>query len=107
MPCQAIPNSQKKALWECYQRQYSKPRQCEVIPRFKKGSNYPTSPYTVCEILCDCYHFLDQDISCSSFSKHQTANWPILEILYNWQQNIQNQGGIVTGELLIEKAWHI
>src|SRR5699024_4536831 len=43
-----------------------------------------------------------------SSSKHRTANWPILEeILYNWQQIIQNWGGIVTGEILIEKARHI
>ena len=30
---------------------------------------------------------------------HWTVNWPTLEeISYNWQQIIQNWGGIVTGE---------
>ena len=110
MPRQAISDSQKKALRQWYQRQYPKPRQREVIPWFKKEFNHQISASTVCEILSDRYLFLDQDIPSSSLSssKHRTANWPILEeILYNWQQIIQNRGGIVTGEILIEKARHI
>ena len=86
MPHQVIPDSQKKALQQWYQRQYPKPCQHEVIPWFKKEFNQ-ISASSVCEILSDHYLFLDQDIPSSSLSSTQwTVNWPILEeILYNWQ----------------------
>lgn len=36
------------------------------------------------------------------------ANWPILEdILYHWQQWIENRNGLITGDILLEKARQI
>ena len=109
MSRQAIPDSQKKALQEWYKRQYPKPRQRDCIPWFKGQFNHQISPSTVCVILSDCYQYLDQESSSSSLSFwNRSANWPILEeILYDWQQIIQNRGGTVTGDILIEKAWQI
>lgn len=109
MPHQAISESQKKALRAWFRQQYPKPRQRDCIPWFQNQFNQQLRPSTVSDILSNRYIHLDDDRSVPSDTYRQRhANWPILEdILYQWQQGIEERNGLVTGDILIEKARQI
>ena len=109
MSRQPISDIQRKALREWFQHQYPGPRQRECILWFKETFNHQITQSTVSDILSDRYRYLDQGIeSLKPTFRQRTANWPILEkILFHWQQNIQRQGGFITGDILCEKARRI
>ena len=113
MPHQAISEAQKKALRTWFRQQYPKPCQRDCIPWFESQFNQQIRPSTVSDILSDRYIYLDNRPVHPATDKHPTyrqrpANWPILEdILYQWQQGIESRNGLVTGDMLIEKARQI
>lgn len=109
MPRQPISDIQRKALRQWFQHQYPQPRQRDCMFWFKNKFNHQITQSTVSEILSDRYLYLDQGIEPSKPTfRQRTANWPILEeILFNWQQNIERQGGLITGDILCEKAREI
>jgi len=83
------------------------------IEWFYKQFNHQISQSTVSESLSNHFAYLDQDSSASQTSLRDpfcqwAPNWPILEaILFDWQQLIERQGGIITDDILIEKACQI
>ena len=109
MPHQAISEAQKKALRAWFRQQYPKPRQHDCIPWFQSHFNQQLRPSTVSDILSNQYLYLDDDRSVpSDIYRQRHANWPILEdILYHWQQGIEARNGLLTGDILLEKARQI
>lgn len=112
MPRHAISDSQRKALRAWYFHRYPRPRHKDCIEWFYERFNHRISQSTVSEILSNRYSYLDQDptlqTSVRESFRQRAPHWPILEaILFDWQQLIERQGGIITGDILIEKARQI
>jgi hypothetical protein len=106
-----ITKAQKKALRDWYRGQYPKPSQRACILWFAGQYNQRISQSTVSSLLSTQYRYLDE-ISPTSREldtlRQRQPQWPQLEeILYKWQQLIEARGGLVTGDLLSEKAREI
>ncbi|KAF2191763.1 DDE-domain-containing protein [Zopfia rhizophila CBS 207.26] len=106
-----ISNVERKALRRWTFAQQPRPRQKAIIDWFEAEYGRKISQSTVSESLNDYFKYLDaEDLPTDESFRLRSANWPILEaILYEWQQRIENQGGLVSGALLAEKAeeiWH-
>ena len=74
---------------------------------FESGCRITQS--TVSESLSDRFAYLDAIVTSNiaSFRQRQ-PQWPILEaILFKWYRQIEQQGGIVTGDILLLKAKEI
>lgn len=115
MPRQGVTAREKKALRAYYQCQVPRPTQKACISWFRNSYNRTLSQSTISEYLSDHYSYLDNidpSIVANSFTlqaqRQRPAQWPTLEkILYEWHRAIEAKGGIVTGQILIEKAKQI
>ena len=110
MPRRPISDEQRGALRRWYQRQHPKPRQSEAARWFETQFGHRITQSTVSESLSDRFTYLDTPSApntTSSFRQRQ-PQWPILEaILFDWQRRIEQQGGVVTGDILLLKAREI
>ena len=103
--------AQKKALRDWYRSQRPAPSQKACIQWFATQYNQKISQSTVSSLLSAQYHYLDQISPTSrelNTSRQRQPQWPQLEdILYKWQQLIKGRGGLITRDLLSEKAREI
>ena len=107
----AITQAQKRALRQ-WARSYEKtPSQKDCIAWFQEQFNSLISQTTVSKCLGTTYDWLDNPPSTTNkdnSARNRQSHWPELEqILFNWQQLIQAKSGLVTGDLLIAKAYEI
>ncbi|KAF2182963.1 hypothetical protein K469DRAFT_787112 [Zopfia rhizophila CBS 207.26] len=102
-------NAKRKALRQFYYNSKSYPRHKDRIEWFQQKYNHKIVQYTVSDSLSSHYHHLDDEpVPSTNAFRQRQANWPILEsILFSWQQQIEYRGGLVSGELLAEKAKEI
>jgi DDE superfamily endonuclease/Fission yeast centromere protein N-terminal domain/Tc5 transposase DNA-binding domain len=113
----SITNTKKQALRAWYRSKQPPPTQKQCIQWFEATYHHRLSQSTVSEYLSDHYLYLDsldplqQTTSAILTSKRRRSpQWPRLEqILFQWQQIIESKGGLVSSDLLAEKAreiWH-
>lgn len=97
-----ISDEQRRALRRWHQAQPKSIRQIDVINWFERQYGHRIRQSTVSDSLSKKYQFLDTS---AQKPRLLQGNWPILEtILFDWQQNIENQGGDITGDILISQA---
>lgn len=103
-----LTKAQKKALRDWYSSQRPAPSQKACIQWFAAQYNQKISQSTVSSLLSAQHRYLDQISPTSrelNTSRQRQPQWPQLEdILYKWQQLLEGRGGLVTGDLLSEKA---
>jgi Fission yeast centromere protein N-terminal domain len=104
-----ISDEQRKALRKWFQSQHPKPRQSDAAKWFEVKFGHRITQSTVSESLSDRFTYLDTDLDMNKTSfRQRQPKWPILEaILFEWQQRIEQQGGLVTGDILLLKAKEI
>ena len=104
-----ISDEQQKALRKWFQSQHPKPRQSDAAKWFEVKFGHRITQSTVSESLSDRFTYLDTDLDVNKTSfRQRQPKWPILEaILFEWQQRIEQQGGLVTGDILLLKAKEI
>lgn len=106
-PKRGISIEQRRALRRWAHRQVPKPTQRQCIEWFFQEYNHRLSQSTVSESLSSTFANLD-DSSHPTSLRLRTGNWPELEkILFDWQIQIEQEGGVTTGDLLQEKARRI
>ena len=108
-PKQRILLEQRRALRAWAHKQHPKPSQKACIAWFHEQYGLKISQSTVSESLSSHFEAIDTSGD-SQRSRIRTGQWPDLEnLLFLWQQRIEERGGITTGELLRKKAqqiWH-
>lgn len=103
---QAITLEQRRALRKWAHQQYPKPTQKACIDWFLLQFNHKLSQSTVSESLSA--HFKDLDTSTTQGQRIRTGQWPDLkQILFDFQQRIDSQGGFTSGDILQQKAREI
>ena len=107
----AITQAQKRALRQWARSCEKTPSQKDCIAWFQEQFNSLISQTTVSKCLGTTYDWLDNPPSTTNkdnSARNRQSHWPELEqILFNWQQLIQAKSGLVTGDLLIAKAYEI
>lgn len=103
----SIERRERKALRAWYFQQDPRPSHKECIAWFEGEFHHKLCQSTISESLSERYSYLDNPLP--SFSdthrRSRPSQWPILErILFEWQQSLQQQGDLPTGDLLIAKA---
>lgn len=103
----SIERRERRALRAWYFQQDPRPSHKECIAWFEGEFHHKLCQSTISESLSDRYSYLDNPLP--SFSdthrRSRPSQWPILErILFEWQQSLQQQGNLPTGDLLIAKA---
>ena len=109
MPRHPISDEQRKALRRWYQRQHPKPRQSDAAKWFEIKFGHRITQSTVSESLSDRFAYLDTPSTSNTTSfRQRQPQWPLLEaILFEWNRQIEQQGGVVTGDILLVKAQEI
>jgi DDE superfamily endonuclease/Fission yeast centromere protein N-terminal domain/Tc5 transposase DNA-binding domain len=106
---QRILLEQRRALRIWAHQQHPKPSQKACIAWFHEKYGITISQSTVSESLSTHFEAIDTHGNAQS-SRLRTGQWPDLEnLLFLWQQQVEEQGGLTSGELLRQKAqqiWH-
>jgi hypothetical protein len=106
-PKQRILVHQRQALRTWALSQYPRPSQKTCIAWFLEKYGLKISQSTVSESLSSHFEALDTSTN-KDRSRLRSGQWPDLEnLLYLWQQRIEERGGVASGELLREKAQRI
>lgn len=101
---EGIPEAQKQALRAWVRSQYPRPNHASCITWFKNVFSRTLSQSTVSLILSKEYEYLDNTQG-SFVQRRQPPKWPLLDTaLFEWQQRIQQAGGLINSEILREKA---
>lgn len=103
----AISLEKRCALRSFYQNQRPKPSQRQCIEWFKQQYGHTLSQSTISESLSERFAFLDtgNGTNTDTVLCQRGGNWPDLEAaLFEWHQRIEANGGITSGDLLIEGA---
>jgi len=104
-----ISHVERKAIRSWTFSQHPRPRQKAIVAWFEAEFARKLSQSTISESLDDRFQHLDAEAPLSNTAyRVRAAAWPILEaILYEWQQKIEAQGALVSGDLLADKAREI
>ena len=106
-PKQRILLEQRRALHTWAHQQHPRPSQKACIAWFHEQFSLKISQSTVSESLLSHFEAVD-NTSNAQRSRLRTGQWPDLEkALFLWQQQIEQRGGITSGELLRQKAQQI
>jgi len=101
---QRILLSQRRALRAWALQQYPRPSQKACITWFQAQYGRTISQSTVSESLSDRFEAIDTSTD-TARSRLRSAKWPDLEnLLFLWQQEVEENGGTTSGELLRIKA---
>ena len=101
---QRILLSQRQALRTWALQQHPRPSQKACISWFQTQYSRTISQSTVSESLSSHFKAIDTSIN-TARSRLRSGQWPDLEnLLFLWQQEIEEKGGTTSGELLRIKA---
>ena len=104
---QQILIEERRALRAWVRSQYPRPSQKACIEWFDSQFHRRITQSTVSESLSSRFDSLD-NTTATFRARARTGQWPDLEkVLYLWQQQIEERGGITSGELLRQKALQI
>ncbi|RDW84504.1 hypothetical protein BP6252_02094 [Coleophoma cylindrospora] len=97
---------ERRALRRWAHRQRPKPTHKQCIEWFFEQYNHRLSQSSVSESLSKTFANLDDPTAIISTSvRVRAGNWPELEaILWQWQLQLERQGGATTGDILREQA---
>ncbi|KAF1954443.1 CenpB-DNA-bind-domain-containing protein, partial [Byssothecium circinans] len=102
----AISDAERRSLRQFYSSQKPRPTQKAMRSWFEGKYGRKPSQSTVSESLSDRYkHLDDSPLPSRAVYRTRFGKWPLLEqVLFSWQQQLQAQGSLVSGDLLAEKA---
>jgi hypothetical protein len=101
---QRILLSQRRALRAWALQQHPRPSQKACIAWFQVQYSRTISQSTVSESLSNHFEAIDTSTN-TARSRLRSGQWPDLEnLLFLWQQEIEEKGGTTSGELLRIKA---
>lgn len=104
---QRILLSQRRALRAWALQQHPRPSQKACITWFQAQYGTTISQSTVSESLSSHFEAIDKSTNRTG-SRLRSGQWPELEnLLFLWQQHIEEEGGTTNGELLRIKAQHL
>jgi hypothetical protein len=109
MPRQGISDDHRRALRAWFFSQSPRPSQKAASSWFNEQFGHRLRQSTISESLSERFSYLDvvRDNSSAAY-RSRTAQWPLLEsILFDWHRLIERQGGLLTGDLISEKARQI
>lgn len=101
---QRILTHQRRALRAWALPQHPRPSQKTCIAWFEEQFGFTIGQSTVSESLSSHFEAVDTSIN-PARARLRLGQWPELEnLLFLWQQRIEERGGVTSGELLREKA---
>lgn len=109
MPRIALSNEERQRIRRYARETRPKPRQIDIIKWFEQQYHRVIRQSTISESLSPRFSFLDTlDSAATEHYRSRAPQWPILDqILWDWYQLINQRGGIVSGDILLQKAREI